>query len=88
MDIDVLFSDSSDRTLGHIVYRRSEGWFMSSLSVYQQNGSDIPSVNVSNQSACNPLLDNINLHDGRIPQILGLTVGVWVVGHRAYIKLN
>ena len=56
------------------VIRRVEGAF-EQLS----GGDQIIGDNLSNVSACNKLVDDSELKDGRIPQVLGISIGLWLV---------
>ena len=49
-------------------YLSGEGWSL-----------DATNISNSSNSTCNPLLEDVNLTDGKIPELMGIAVAVWLV---------
>jgi len=47
-----------------------------SLAVFVDNASNLTN---SSSVQCDALLDDSNLQDGRIPAVLGINIGTWMV---------
>lgn len=53
--------------------------------LYAHGGDRLVAINYSNytNNTCKLLIGNENLKDGKIPQVLALAVGVWLVSEHA-----